>query len=133
MPKESSRGQPRRVVTVHVRAPSVAQRTRVPFLQVEASGLCHPFYYGPTERTSSGSPQQSSQSPRVGSAYAGYGPGVFVTIAGSAQQLSGPFAVLNIDLGIGLGKASLQVSADNNGMGSHDQWGAGAGFRRFGS
>jgi hypothetical protein len=47
VPKESSRGQPRRVVTVHVRAPSVAQRTRVPFLQVEASRLCHLFYYAP--------------------------------------------------------------------------------------
>lgn len=65
--------------------------------------------------TSKGLPQQSLQSPRIVGAYAGYGPGVFLTNAGSAQQLSGPFAVLNVDLGIGIGKASVQFSADKNG------------------
>lgn len=65
--------------------------------------------------TSKGLPRQSLQSPRIVGAYAGYGPGIFLTNAGSAQQLSGPFAVLNLDIGIGIGKASVQVSADKNG------------------
>jgi len=63
-----------------------------------------------------GKPAQSLQAPWVGGAYAGYGPGIFITNAGSPAQLGGPFAVLfNVDIGIGIGKASLQVATDNNG------------------
>jgi len=63
-----------------------------------------------------GYPSQSLQAPWVGGAYAGYGPGIFITNAGSPAQLGGPFAVLfNVDIGIGIGKASIQFAADKNG------------------
>lgn len=63
-----------------------------------------------------GFPAQSLQAPWVGGAYAGYGPGIFITNAGSPAQLGGPFAVLaNVDIGIGIGKASIQFAADKNG------------------
>jgi hypothetical protein len=62
-----------------------------------------------------GFPAQSLQAPWVGGAYAGYGPGIFITNAGSPAQLGGPFAVLNVDIGIGIGKASIQLAADKNG------------------
>ena len=62
-----------------------------------------------------GFPAQSLQAPWVGGAYAGYGPGIFITNAGSPGQLGGPFAVLNVDIGIGIGKASIALAADKNG------------------
>ena len=62
-----------------------------------------------------GFPAQSLAAPWVGGAYAGYGPGIFITNAGSVAQLGGPFAVLNVDIGIGIGKASIQLAVDNNG------------------
>lgn len=51
----------------------------------------------------------------MGGAYAGYGPGIFLTNAGSPSQLGGPFAVLNVDIGVGIGKASISLAADKSG------------------
>jgi hypothetical protein len=62
-----------------------------------------------------GFPNQSLQAPWVGGAYAGYGPGIFITNAGSPAQLGGPFGVLNVDVGIGIGKASIALAADKSG------------------
>lgn len=62
-----------------------------------------------------GYPAQSLQAPWVGGAYAGYGPGIFLTNAGSPSQLGGRFAVLNVDIGIGIGKASISLAADKSG------------------
>jgi hypothetical protein len=63
-----------------------------------------------------GYPAQSMQAPWVFGAYAGYGPGIFITNADSPSQLGGPFAVLtNVDIGVGIGKASIQVAADKSG------------------
>jgi RHS repeat-associated protein len=72
-----------------------------------------------------GFPAQSLQAPWVGGAYAGYGPGIFITNAGSPAQLGGPFAVMNVDIGVGIGKASIQLAADKNGtiLLTINQWG----------
>ncbi len=55
-----------------------------------------------------GAPTQTS-SPTVFGAYAGYGPGIFITNAGCAQQLSGPFFTMTSNIGIGIGKASVSL------------------------
>ncbi len=58
-----------------------------------------------------GIPSQKDK-PFVFGAYAGYGPGILVTNAGSADQLKGPFQTLNIDIGFPfLGKASIQAAS----------------------
>lgn len=56
-----------------------------------------------------GAPGQLDQ-PRVVGAYAGYGPALTFTNAGSAAQLNGPFQTASFDIGIGLGKASIQIA-----------------------
>ncbi len=56
-------------------------------------------------------PAQRSQ-PRVSGAYAGYGPGLFVTNAGSTSQLKGPFDTLTFNIGIGFAKLSVSIATD---------------------
>lgn len=46
-------------------------------------------------------------------AYAGAGANVFVTNAGSVQQLGGPFKTVSLNVGVGPIKASLQFSYAN--------------------
>lgn len=55
-----------------------------------------------------GTPQQASPTGVIG-AFAGYGPGVFATHAGSAQQLGGPFWTATANIGIGVGQATLSI------------------------
>jgi RHS repeat-associated protein len=59
-----------------------------------------------------GGPQQMAR-PSVFGAYAGYGPGIFITNAGSAQQLGGPFWTLTVNIGVGIGKASISLGSSN--------------------
>jgi len=78
-----------------------------------------------------GAPSQLSQGTTVSGAFAGAGGGVFVTNAGSVQQLGGPFDALNFNIGLGL--AQLQVNlASSNGIWfaafSGPYMGLGAGF-----
>ncbi len=51
--------------------------------------------------------------PFVIGAFAGYGPGIFFTNAGSAQQFAGPFDTFTINIGFGMGQAT--VSLGNSG------------------
>ena len=52
--------------------------------------------------------------PVIVGAYAGYGPSITLTNAGSAGQLKGPFQTLTIDVGVGFGKGSIQIANSGN-------------------
>jgi RHS repeat-associated protein len=56
-----------------------------------------------------GAPNQQVH-PVVAGAYAGLGPSIWISNAGSAQQLKGPFTTASINVGAGLLKGSLQLS-----------------------
>jgi len=60
----------------------------------------------PTQQTSPGAPG-------VAGLFAGYGPGVFFTNAGTVQQLSGPFWTATVNIGFGPGQASVSIGSSN--------------------
>ena len=60
-----------------------------------------------------GNPAQQDP-PSIGGAYAGYGPGLLFTNAGSATQLTGPFQTLTSDVGIGEGKGSISIASSGS-------------------
>ncbi len=63
-----------------------------------------------------GVPRQQGP-PTVVGAFAGGGSGYFITNAGSAQQLRGPFTTISADIGTPfLGKASIQIASSTNGV-----------------
>jgi hypothetical protein len=73
------------------------------------------------------------QAPAVFGAYAGYGPGAFITNAGSGQQLEGPFWTVTVNLGLGPGKASVSLASSNgvwvlSATGGIEPWSMGIGF-----
>jgi RHS repeat-associated protein len=61
-------------------------------------------------QASAAAPKQQGN-PNVVGAYAGYGPGIFVTNAGSSRQLSGPFWTFTVNVGLGTGKASISLGS----------------------
>ena len=60
-----------------------------------------------------GRPTQTGR-PGVGGAFAGYGPGLFITNAGSPQQLAGPFWTLTANIGVGIGQASVSFGSSGD-------------------
>ena len=73
------------------------------------------------------------QPPSVVGAYGGYGPGAFITNAGSAQQLRGPFWTGTVNLGVGPGKASISIAYSKgvwviSAMGGLAPWSMGIGL-----
>jgi len=78
-------------------------------LGVQASGQVIAYFL----TFSKASPPQQD-APSISGAYAGYGPGIMLTNAGSAKQLSGPFQTLTVDVGVGSGKGSIQVANSGN-------------------